>query len=207
MESSVWNTVLAIFVSIGGASAAIVALSKWLANLIAQRILKKTEFEFSQKLEAIKSNLEKRNYISKTRFDLEIEVYRQLSETVVTMVSDSSALFPFGGAREPKDEKERDKFYRENYSRAAQSYNTAHSAINRNTPFIPEQFHKMFTDIADKCRIQLIMFGELKIHNPSEGDGQFYRECCERTNVVNAELDALMTALRSHITSLDVLDK
>lgn len=132
MESSVWDTVLAVFVSIAGASAIIVALSKWLANLIAEKILKKTEFEFSQKLEALKSSLEKRNYSSKTRFDLEIEVYRQLSETVVIMVSDSSTLFPFGGAREPKEEKERDKFYRENYSRAAQSYNTANSAINRN---------------------------------------------------------------------------
>lgn len=207
MEGSVWDIVLAIFVSIGGAGAVIVALSKWLANLIAERMLKKTEFEFSQKLEALKSNLEKRNYISKARFDLEIEIYRQLSETVVTMVSDSSALFPFGGAREPKDEKERDRFYRENYSRSTQSFNAANSAINRNAPFIPEQFHKMFTDIADKCRIQLIMFGELKIHNPSEGDGQFYRECCERTKVINDELDVLMAALRSHITSLDVLDK
>ena len=207
MDNSVWETVLAIFISIGGAGAVIVALGKWLANLTAQRILKKTEFEFSQKLESLKSNLEKRNYISKTRFDLEIEVYRQLSETVVAMVSDNSALFPFGMYREPQNEEEKKNFYRENYSRAAQSYNTANSAINRNTPFIPEQLHKQFTDIADKCRIQLIMFGELKIHNPSEGDGQVYRESCERTKTINSELDTLMTSLRSHIASLDVLDK
>jgi len=207
MENSVWETVLAIFASVGGAGAVIVALSKWLANLTAEKMLKKTEFEFSQKQEALKSSLEKRNYISKTRFDLEIDVYRQLSESVVAMVSDNSALFPFGMVREPKDEEARNTFYRENYARAGASYNTANSAINRNAPFIPESLHKLFTDIADKCRIQLIMFGEIKIHNPSEGDGQFYRECCERTKTINAELDTLMIALRSHIAGLDVLDK
>ncbi|WP_394027418.1 hypothetical protein [Desulfovibrio falkowii] len=207
MENSVWEVVLAIFASVGGAGAVIIALSKWLANLTAEKMLKKTEFEFSQKLEALKSSLEKRNYISKTRFDLEIEVYRQLSEAVVTMVTDNSALFPSGAVREPKDEAARNEFYRENYLRAIQSHNTANTAINRNTPFIPEALHKKFVDIADKSRVQLIMFGELKFHNPSEGDGSFYHECCERTNVINNELDNLMAELRSHIASLDVLDR
>lgn len=205
METSVWETVLAILASFGGAGIIIMTVSKWLANLTAEKILKKAEFEFSRRLEALRSNLEKKNYISKIRFDLEIKVYRQLSESMIQMVMDNSTLFPYGLARVPRDEEEKIKVEQDNFNLAAASYNAANLAIVRNAPFIPQHIYEDFNNIRIECKKQLNFF---PYHlEKAEGMGKVLSDCYNRTNEITEQMDRLLEKLRNHIASLDVLGK
>ena len=208
---SVWRIILAAIVSVGGAGVIIVFIGKWLANLSAEAILKKAEFEFDRKLENLKSKLEKRNYISKVRFDLEIEIYRQLSESVLLMVLNSCALFPVGIEHCCPDKDAEIKRKEELCSKATDSYNQANQAIMQNAPFIPENIYELFSDIRNDCRKQIVFFPEFRLWSTSEEWRKElkdeYMACWIRTKTINDKLTSLLEKLRSHIAELDVLEK
>ena len=211
MENSVWETVLAILASFGGAGVIILGVGKWLANLAAERILKKTEFEFSQKLEALKSNLERKNYISKTRFDLEIEVYRQLSEATILMVMSNSDLFPYVLKNVQPEIDLGKELKQKNHESAVDNYNAANLAITRNAPFIPQEIYDDFDEIRKACRSQISFFflgveKFLGLEVPEELKKE-REKCFERTLDINNKLNVLLEKLRKHIASLDVLDR
>ena len=208
---SVWRIVFAAVASVGGTSVMIIFMGKWLANLSAEAIIKKKEFEFDKKLEDLKSKLEKRNYISKVRFDLEIEVYRQLSESVILMVLNSLCLFPRGSVYGHSDKKLEQERKRDLHSKAVDSYNLANQSITKNTPFIPKTMYELFTEIRDECRTQIIYFEDFHLIEDSE---QYrtelkdeYRACWERTRTIDSQLTSLLEKLRNHIAELDVLEK
>ena len=93
-----WNTILeigaAIVVAFGGAGAIIAGVTKFSVNQIADSLQKKYDLKLNKELEAFKNTLENKSYVSKTRFDAEFAIYRQLSGITVTMVKEVSQLFP-----------------------------------------------------------------------------------------------------------------
>ena len=211
MESGyVWQTVLAILASFGGASVIIFACGKWLANITAQQILKKTEYKFSQQLEMLKSSLEKKNYISKVRFDLEIDVYRQLSETTLNMVIDAIALYPPGLSYQPLAEDKRKIQEQENLKRAIDSYNKASISISRNSAFITEENYNLFDEIRKDCGQQIHFCQTSNINNinliTKEGVHDLHMQCYKRSEEINDKIKKLMITLRKHIASIDVID-
>jgi len=210
--NEIWQIALAIIGSFGGAGVIILACSRWLANITAKAIIKKTEFEFSKKLEGFKSQLENKNYISKVRFDLEIEIYRELSASTMEMVMKNQNLFPHRFNFSPKDKDERVMFYQKNYEEATETFNTANKSILRNAPFIPEDFYKMFIHIIDLCSRQIdnyIKYGDFAIKDVVHADEiKIARdECFQRTLQIDKGMKELAIRLREHIASLDVLDK
>ncbi len=204
--NSAWQTASAVIVSFGGAAIIIAGIVKWSADRIAEQIIKKKDFEFSQKLEALKSSLEKKNYISKTRFDLEIEIYRELSETTLLMVLDNNVLFQHFEIL-PKDEEKRREQRHKDFCKASESYNSAVNSILKNAPFIPEKMYKIFDDIRKLCLTQI----GLHRHCYSGKDHPSLMTQRDkgymRTDEISTKLDQLIEQLRIHIASLDVLDK
>ena len=202
--------VLAFIASIGGAGAIVIFVGKWLANLSAEAILKKTEFKFSEELEDFKSKLEKKTYISKTRFDLEIDIYKRLTETVLKMVFDTLELFPPWIEHRRKDMDEEKNRLEQCYSVARDSYIKANVSIMQSASFIPKNTYELFTNIRDKCRAQISWFPEfrLSVHN-DENIRELkdeYRDCWKRSNELKQELDDLLEKLRNHIAELDVIE-
>ena len=210
--NGIWQIALAVIGSFGGAGAIILTCSRLVANITAEKIIKKTEFEFVKKLEDFKSQLEKKNYISKARFDLEIELYRELSESTLQMVFENNNLFPPGISFPPIDEEEWRKHYEENYKNAINTFNKANEAILRNAPFIPENIFQMFRDIKKLCEQQLI---DYRFYGPHTSEDRPYNEkraeaadnCFERTRLIDNTMSTLLDNLRAHISNLDVLDK
>lgn len=200
---------LAIVGSFGGASVIILAVSRWLANLTADKMLKKTEFKFSKELEDFKSRLEHKNYVSKARFDLEIEVYRQLSEATLSMVFDISALFPYGLESIYSDEEQELERKQENYRKSIASYTAAAQAITKNAPFIPQPIYELFCDIRDACARQIHWYPDFRLGRLNEEIvrelNEEKRQCWERTKVISDKLDALLNTLRNHISAIDVM--
>ena len=182
---SALKIVLTAIASVGGASVIIIFAGRWLADLSAKTIIAKTEFEFEKKLEDLRSKLEKRNYISKVRFDLEIETYRQLSEAVFSMVSDTSFLFPHGIGWSHPDEEAELKRKEDNYNKAIESYNNATQSIMKNAPFVPKNIYQLFSEIRDDCQLQIQWFPDFKLNKLSvevlRELSDVKRECLART--------------------------
>ena len=70
----------------GGVGAIVSATVEFTSEKIAERLEKKYELRLNKELEDFKNKLENKSYVSKTRFDTEFNIYRQLSESTVIMV-------------------------------------------------------------------------------------------------------------------------
>ena len=91
---SIWKTAVAIIGSIGGAGAIICAVVKFSSDRIAERLSAKYQLELNKELEQYKSLLSKKNYVSKTRFDTEFAVCKELMMSCESMIDSIHALFP-----------------------------------------------------------------------------------------------------------------
>ena len=183
-----WQIVLGLLASVGGIGAIFIAVVKFSSNIIARRLEERYSLKLNKELERYKSNLENKIYISKVRFDLEIETYHQLSEAVLQMVWDSYELFPTLGSSHPDEDVER-KRKEEKYSKAIDSYNQANRAIMKNAPFIPKDIFELFSDIKMDCRRQInwfpdFMLGRLCIDGRRELIDQ-KNACWKRSETIN----------------------
>ncbi|MCL2567834.1 MAG: hypothetical protein FWE12_00135 [Oscillospiraceae bacterium] len=166
-------------------------------------------FAGNRKLERLKSQLERKNYVSKARFDLEIEVYRELSEAMLQMVFENSNLFPPDLTFPPADEAERREYYTIQYQEATSRFNQANQTLLRNAPFMPEDIYQMFRNIKNLCGQQLSnyrLYGPLAMENRRYSEIKA-NECFDKTRQIDQDMTALMNHLRTHIASLDTLDQ
>lgn len=107
--NAVWQTVLAIIGSIGGAGAIICAIIKFASNKIADRLSAKYQLQIDKELETLKQDLNRKNYVSKVRFDAEFAIYRELTITCRDMVNNVYFIYPTYSSV-PADEDTREKY-------------------------------------------------------------------------------------------------
>ena len=74
-----------IIISVGGSGVIICALANFISERIAKRIDGKYQQRFEQEFEKYKSIMEHRRYISKTQFDNEYQIYKQLSKAFISV--------------------------------------------------------------------------------------------------------------------------
>lgn len=65
----IWKITLTIISSVGGIGVIICLIVKFASNTIADKLSKKYELIMNKELEDYKNKLDKKNYISKARFD------------------------------------------------------------------------------------------------------------------------------------------
>lgn len=206
----IWNITLSIIASVGGAGGIIWMIVKFASNIIAEKLSKKYEIEMNKTLESYKVNLEKKMYISKTRFDTEFKIYRELTETVLAMVEATYWLFPGGlDTSPPQNEEERKKFYIDRYKNANQAINTAQKAIQANAAFISDVFYNKFNEIKKLCIIQYNMYNwcgalGLKTDEFCKAKSDEETACWRRTKEIKEKQDELIVDLREYLNKLDV---
>ena len=202
----IWvNITISITITLAVVGCSALAFVKfWGKTFIEKRV--------NEGFERYKSQLDMNNYISRTRFDLEINVYKQLSGSIVQMVNDAWRLFPNGIEQPYQDkEKEKERLW-DLYSKSLESYETASKAIMENSPFVPQKFYEMFEGIRKECMIQINWFPEFRIKK-SEGfsiGAEFSQEqakCWSRTGEISAKLNEILSEMRSHLEKLDVTDE
>ena len=69
-----WQTVIGILSSVGVGGAIVAALSSWLGKVWAERLMAKESAMYREKLERLIKDLERKNYVSKVRFDAEFAI-------------------------------------------------------------------------------------------------------------------------------------
>ena len=207
--NDVWKIILASIASFGGIAGLIVVCIKISVNIIAERLQKKYELQLSEKLEKLRYGLEKKNYISKVKFDKAFIIYQELSEKVMNMVYDNIKLFPLHDEI-PKAEDERQKFFIERCENAIQSYNAASRALNTNAPFILKEIYNQFNNLAIQCRQQISFHKLLVINHRSNEASQYlsdeHDKCFERNEEISDKLEEIISKMREYLDSLDVLE-
>lgn len=80
------NVIAATVASVGGAGAIIIATTKFLINRIVSQLENRYQLKIDKELEQYKANLEQRTYVTKTQFDIELGVYRELSKGIFEFI-------------------------------------------------------------------------------------------------------------------------
>lgn len=154
----IWQTVLAIIGSIGGAGVIIGAIVKFTSDIIAEKLSQKYELKLNKEFESFKAELDKRTHINRARFDMEFSIYGKLSEAFLTMEQAIYWLFPEGIDYLPQREEDRQKLYTARYEKANKAIASAEKTLGANAPFIPSEIYKSFDEIRILCTRQYNMY-------------------------------------------------
>lgn len=199
--------VLGVLATVGGISGIILAAIKLSVNMIAKRLEEKYVLRLNKELERYKSNLDNKIYISKTKFDTEFKIYRELSKAFFEMVKDISVLIPSGLTSVPADPEKKKKYDVEIYNEAMKSTVNAQDILNGNIPFISEEIYNAYTEILKLCKQQLNAFGRRWNRSYlSPNKEEFTTEEYNRTNVISQKFFETNNKIRRYIEKLDVLE-
>ena len=205
----VWKIILCAVGSAGGIGAIIVMSIKWSANIIANHLSKKYEAKVTKELEKYKTGLENKIYISKTKFDVEFALYRDLSKSFFTMVKDITRMIPAGLAYYPANKEDREKYENELYDKALVSTVSAQDYLSSNIPFIPESLYNQYEEILQLCRLQLGEFEERwNVYSDltQEDKNHIPHEAFQRSREIREKFDHLNKDLRNYLSNLDVIE-
>lgn len=198
----------ACILSAGGIGGITIAVINCSSNFIAERLSAKYESKLEKALEKYKTELSKKEYVSKTRFDAEFGIYRELNATFCTMVKDISVMIPTGIKWQPAGEEERKKYEDECYRSASSSTVKAQDSLYASAAFIPEDYFKGYEEILSLCKQQLNTFTfrynvlslETEKEKRSLSDDDY-----KRTTEINEKWMKHNGVIREYLASLDVL--
>lgn len=205
----VWKIVLGILTSFGGIVGIITIAIKFSCNIIAKRLEERYTIKLNKELEKYKSNLDNKIYISKTKFDTEFTIYRELSKAYAEMVKSISLMIPTGIAKYPANKDAKEEYENKLYDKAHNATVVAQDVLNQNIPFIYSNLFDEYDNILKLCRQQLYVFekrwdvGSLVTQDEKES---FSMEDYERTDEIRKKFKELNENIRRYLSTLDVMD-
>ncbi len=205
----IFKLIAGIVVSFGGIGGIVSLIVKFMGNTIATRLQEKYNLQLNKELENYKSKLDNYNYISKTKFDAEFEIYRELSKNFTSLVRDISIMIPTGLASIPQNMEQRKEYDLKIYNNAIESCVSAQSTLYGNTPFITEEFFDKYSDILKMCNMQLFAFERrwnLSFSGNYEEKSNLNHTEYERTSDINEKFKQLNKDVRKYLAGLDVVN-
>lgn len=159
--SEIFETVSAVLLSLGGGGALVVGLSSWLGKVWANRILEDEKFLHQKELEHYKSemvkrlnslnvNNEKALYISKSQYDMEFNIYKDIWAKLFDVIASTKSLYPIY-ENVPTSQEKRKEYDDIKYKRFIDTYNDYIKTINYYAPFYRDDFYNDFIEIRDLC--------------------------------------------------------
>ena len=198
---------LTCITSVGGIGAIIVWVIKSVSDTIADRLSKKYQLQLDKEKEKYRTELSKKEYVSKTRFDTEFAIYRELTAAFSQLITDISILIPSGYVEVPADEKERQEADQKHYTEANNSAVKAQSALYSNEAFIPKQFCDAYQEFLKLSRLQLFAYTRrFNVTYHGEDKTHFTSEEYKRTREIQQKWDEFVQTIRDYLSSLDVID-
>ena len=92
--TEVLKIALGVIAALGGGGAIVAGLSSWLGKVWADRLMVEEKAKYEKELERLTKQLERKNYVSKVRFDAEFAIYRELCANTDEMERAVYMLFP-----------------------------------------------------------------------------------------------------------------
>lgn len=204
----------AAILSAGGIGAIIVGAVHFSVNQIADRLAKKYEAQLAQENQRYTSELSKREYVSKVRFDKEFELYQELSETQTTLVYDVGESVLFVRGMYEDNPKEARNFM----DRFTADINKADISLKKYGCFIAKEIYEQYRTLdeigQDVYKLSLFLFHATYTYEGVSSftyKGQRYdtatakREIeCLQEKVSNLS-DKIIDQIRGYLRSLDVI--
>lgn len=207
--ADVGQIAVASIASAGGIGAIMVAVVSFSAKRIADRMDKKFQSTLDQTLEKYKSELSKKEYVSKTKFDTEFSLYRELSVAFSQMIKEIYTLIPSGLTNIPVDEQERLNADKRHYESALPAVVNAQDKLNANIPFIKENIYEGYTELLQLARLQLSEYSDRFVVTdlrPQAEKERFSLDAYRRTKELQDKWKALNCTIRDYISTLDVME-
>lgn len=206
----VWKIGLTIIGSFGGIAVVVGAIVKYMSEIIAKRLEEKYSHKLTKALEKYKSGLENKSYISKAKFDVEFNIYRELSKAFFELVKDISIMIPSGFIKRIADKDKRKEYENKTYDLAKNSICNARSVLYQNAPFISQDIYEKYDEILRLSYLQIDAFeqrwnaGYLASQEEKE---TFSAEDYSRTSEINQKIMVVNNDIREYLSTLDILEK
>ena len=200
---------VAAIISAGGIGGIIIGVVKFSANQIAERMSKKFEASLNKELEKYKTELSKKEYVSKTRFDAEFSIYRDLSKAFFNMVRAINSLVPAGYSERPANEDDYRKYQEECWHASSKTLNEAQETLVQNAPFISEDLYNDFLGLLTLTRLQIGAYTkryDVLYIATKEQKESFTAEDYKRAIEISERFDSLNKKMRNYLASLDVAE-
>lgn len=197
-----------VIASAGGIGAIVIGVIKFGADKIADRVSQKYQYKLDSEIEKLKSELSKKEYVSKTRFDAEFSIYRELSLSFSELVKSVSFLIPIGLAKVPSDEDKRKEYEERNYKRTSEAFAKAQDALFSNMPFIPEDFFNGYYDLLKLAHLQTDAYErrfDVLYLVPQKEKEQYSMDDYKRTEELEEKWKKLNESIRNYLSKLETL--
>ncbi|MBQ8428852.1 MAG: hypothetical protein IJX30_02025 [Clostridia bacterium] len=162
-------------------------------------------FNQNKQIERLKTRLDTGAYISKSKFDVEFECYRNLSRELGIMVRDNSRLYPEGIYRPFSDKEEETMRRIDVFNKAIDSYNNFYSILSENEAFIASELYDKFFEILELCKEQIVLYKEFRIQEDElmlKDCREEFRNCWKRTGTIFAKRRELSKMLREYMATI-----
>ena len=188
----------------------IITITGFFITPVRDFVIKQLQLSLDKALEDRKSVNERKNYISKTRFDTEFEIYRQLSKDFFATIKLTSKLIPYGLVCAPvfNTEEAKDEYDKKIYTEAVNAFVIVQDNLQINAPFIKEELYNGYNEILELCNYQLHVFQQrwnLSFRAICKEDTLPKIEDHKRTKEMQDKFDDLNKKVREYLASLDVL--
>lgn len=206
----VFKIIFSTLASVGGTGGLIVIVIKFSSNIIADKLSQKYELKLNKELEKYKAGIENKIYISKTKFDTEFNIYRELSLNFANVVKAVQRLIPSGYALVTADKKERLKEEKRCYNILLEEATKAENSLYSNAPFISQKIYDKYAELLHLVRMQLGEYEErynlfdLRPRNEKE---KFSIDAYKRTSEIHSKWKILNTEIREYMATLDVMEE
>ena len=200
---------LTVVASLGGGGAIIAGFVHFCSERIADALSKKYELKMQKELEKFKSIVDNKTYISKTRFDTEFEIYRNLSSAFSEMVKSISILIPCGYHTVPANEEVRKEYEAKCYAKAQPTVVIAQDLLAANVPFISERIYDGYEELVRLCSLQLCSYEDrFNVFDlrPAKEKESFSREDYKRTGEIIEKWRQQNNLIREYHSTLEVIE-
>ena len=203
------QTVSASILSMGIVGVMIWVIIKFSANKIAENLSAKYEHKLNEKLEAYKSELDKKNYISKARFDLEFSIYGEISNILLEAVEECFFLFPTQLDNRPEDNEKANEIFNQRYKAAHANVFKLQRIIGSKSPFISKELYSDFFEIKQLLSNQLTAyeyFGPIGRYRTSEDSvhNEEKNNAWKRTTEISEKHQMVIDKMRNYFDSLEI---
>lgn len=190
------------------AAGILLAGSPLLVPQVRDFVAKRVQLSFDKALEDKKTLNERKNYISKHRFDMEFQIYRELSQKFLKIKTYMSLLHT-GYTISTSDKEEIRKFTTLIYNKAFDVVEEAQNVLYANASFIPSTFFQSYEEIYQLYCEQFKLFSsrwQNISYYSAEEKHAFMKEHHQYTEKIEIKIKELNNQIREYLSNLDTLD-
>lgn len=162
-------------------------------------------------MEEYKSLVDKKNYVSKARFDTEYNICKEIMVASKNMLDYVYSLFPDKTLESIYGQSVDQNSIKENASlKVAEKIKAFEDLLEGNSPFIPQEVYEEFNELKGMCQANLFSYQCSDVENPfynsvSDKDReQLISDAYDRTQEIVNRMNTIASMLRQHFQNMDI---